>query len=116
MKLWKKLELVSKAIILFSIGFQLIVLSEFTAELQRRNFLYLMENQSEIASIIYWTSRKNPEGVSEGHASVKLRSEWDSNNVWNGYIRISNIIFACLFIIGSILSIVARYLELQERK
>lgn len=119
MKLWKKLDLLGRAIVLLSIAFQLMLVSELQILTQKGDIAYLMENQFWIASMIYnessssKTKNEIENRAAEAYSRIMLYSEWEKSNLHLEF-RITNIIFIVAFLIGSALTILGRYLEINE--
>jgi hypothetical protein len=118
MKIWKKLDVAGRIIVMLAIGWQLTALSTFVSERQRGDIAYLMENQAYIALMVKRLATPGSPSeigndVADAYGNITLYSEWQQS-IWNEYISVSTGIFVLGFLLGSTLSIVGRYLELKE--
>ena len=119
MKNWKKLDLAGRGFILLAVAFQLTLVSELQASKSHGDVYYLMENQSYMASMIKnLSSMQDKNNIanlnSDKFSKIKLYSEWSKSNI-HKQVRIVNIIFIAAFLIGTILTIIARYLEIGDK-
>jgi hypothetical protein len=119
MKIWMKIDLLARALMLLAVAWQLMALGVFVAERQRGDVYQIMENQAYIALMIHALAGSGSHSeiandVADAQNNITLFSEWDKN-AWNRHIRIANIVFVVLFLLGGTLSVVARHGELKDK-
>jgi hypothetical protein len=115
MEAWKKCDLIGRSIILFAIFFQLTVLGALQDMRQRDDVAFIMNNQAWVGVMVERLAGSGDGNViantvSEAYKEITPFSERKKSNI-NNYIFWSNIIFGCLFLFGSSLSVISRYLE-----
>lgn len=118
MKLRMKLDLAGRVVTLLAVAWQVGVLSDYVSVRQRGDVLHLLENQHRLAMMISGltvdgTPSEIGSGVADAYSGFALFSDWNKTP-WNNYIQYSTVVFLFFFLSGSVLLIVARYLEFSE--
>lgn len=118
MDAWKKLDIFGRGLVLFAIAFQMILVSELQTVQRRGDIHYIMGNQSIIVSMVNALSsgasrsEVRDENI-EKYLRVYLSSEQEENGLSN-QVSIVNTIFIISFLIGSVLILIGRYLEVKD--
>ena len=120
MMLWKKLDLIGRSIVLLSVAFQLTLVSELQSIKQNGDVYHLMENQTWMASMIKNLStipqrEKVATENADVYSRISLYSEWDKSSLHSD-IRVVNTLFILFFLLGSIMTVAGRYLEINQNQ